>query len=545
MSHPVKKKKEIGAFYTPPSVSRILSEWAIRSREDNILEPSFGGCGFLEAARDRLITLGCTNIANQIFGCDIDKFAFDQLTAKFGLLNVSNRFILDDFLLVKPACFSVQKFDAVYGNPPYISHHNMDVTQKEHAHAVLTRTGVKLSTKASLWAYFLIQGIDFVKDGGRMAWVLPGSFLSSKYGRDLHEILKVNFANVAAVVLNERIFLSEGAEERSVIVLCDCKATKSSSDISVHYADTIAELEECVFLRGNIPANSKFYDRAAYNIINQVELNTLYYLYNLPVVCDFGEIADIKIGIVTGDNKFFVLNKAMANKNKLSPAMLKPIVTKYKMISGLALTNDDLDREIVKGAKCLLVDTTAMRKNSSTLIKYLETYPADRFSSNKTFAKRKIWHRPNDGNTPDAFMSYMQHNGPRIAFNTALTTCTNTIHRIYFKNISKQKQKMAAISFLSTLTQISAEIEGRSYGSGVLKQEPSEAKKLKIYLPTEFSISDVNRLYAKVDSLLRAGNPEAARLEADKAIYSALKINDNVASILDQILIKLRRIRQR
>lgn len=545
MSHPIKKKKQIGAFYTPPSVSRILSDWAIRSREDNILEPSFGGCGFLEAARDRLLNLGCPNISNQIFGCDIDKFAFDQLTTKFGLINVSSRFVLDDFLLVTPKCFIVNKFDAVLGNPPYISHHNMNSAQKEHAHSTLTRTGAKLSTKASLWAYFLIHGIDFVKDGGRMAWVLPGSFLNSKYGKDIHEILKANFSKVSAVVLNERIFLSEGAEERSIIVLCENKGTKSSSDISVHYADTIASLEECVFSRAQSSSTNILSDRAAYNLIGKEELITLYSLYKRPDVRDFGEIADVKIGIVTGDNGFFIINKELAVKNRLTTAMLKPVVTKYRMISGLALTQHDLDHEIANGIKCLLVDTTAMRRNSSSLITYLETYPADRFDSNKTFAKRRVWHRPNDGNTPDAFMSYMQHNGPRIAFNIACTTCTNTIHRIYFKNIPEQKQKMAAISFLSTLTQISAEIEGRSYGSGVLKQEPSEAKKLKIYLPTELSIDDVNILYAKVDTLLRAGNPEEARIEADKAIYSVLNINSKIASILDQILIKLRKIRQR
>ncbi len=545
MSHPIKKKKEIGAFYTPPSVSRILSDWAIRTREDNVLEPSFGGCGFLEAARDRLLNLGSSNVSNQIFGCDIDKFAFDHLTTKFGLINVSSRFILGDFLLVTPKCFAVHKFDAVLGNPPYISHHNMDSTQKEHAHSTLIRTGVKLSTKASLWAYFLIHGIDFVKDGGRMAWVLPGSILNSKYGKDIHEILKANFSKIVAVVLNERIFLSEGAEERSIIVLCENKGTKSSSDISVHYADTIASLEECVFSRDQISSTNILSDRAAYNLIDKEEVLTLNSLYKRLDVCEFGEIADIKIGIVTGDNGFFIINKELALKNRLTTAMLKPIVTKYRMISGLALTNDDLDHEINSKVKCLLVDSTAMRKNSTSLIDYLETYPADRFDSNKTFAKRRIWHRPNDGKIPDAFMSYMQHNGPRIALNTVRTTCTNTIHRIYFKNISEQKQKMATISFLSTLTQISAEIEGRSYGSGVLKQEPSEARKLKIFLPAQWNINEVNILYTKIDNLLRAGNPDEARIEADKAIYSVLNINSKTASTLDQMLIKLRRIRQR
>ncbi|MGA1841890.1 MAG: hypothetical protein ACMUIU_14825 [bacterium] len=51
-------KKKIGAFYTPSEASLILCGWAIRSSEDRILEPSFGGCDFLEQAKFRLELLG-------------------------------------------------------------------------------------------------------------------------------------------------------------------------------------------------------------------------------------------------------------------------------------------------------------------------------------------------------------------------------------------------------------------------------------------------------------------------------------------------------
>ena len=522
-----------------------MSDWAIRTPEDTILEPSFGGCGFLEASRDRLISLGCPNVATQIYGCDIDRFAFDQLTSKFGLINVSDRFILSDFLELNQRSFAAHKFDTVIGNPPYISHHNMDGTQKENAHAILCETGAKLSTKASLWAYFLIHGIRFVKDGGRMAWVLPSSFLNTNYGQEVHDILINNFAKVVAIVLNERIFLLEGAEERSVIVLCENKGTKSPNNISVHYADSIAVLEDCSSSFALRSTTNNLSERVAYNVLSTEANVILNSLFTHSDVYSFGDLADIRIGIVTGDNGFFIVNKEVAIKHRLSTAMLKPIVTKYRMISGLALTKDDIDYEITKGVKCLLIDTTKIRKNSSSLIKYLERYPADKFKTNKTFAKRGIWHRPNDGRTPDAFMSYMQHDGPKIALNTVGTTCTNTVHRIYFKTNCEQKRKLAAISFLSTLTQISAEIEGRSYGSGVLKQEPSEAKKLKICIPNQFSDQEVSILYTKIDELLRMGKTEEARIEADKAIYSVLNINGRMSDTLDRILIKLRKIRQR
>ena len=545
MRHTLKKKKEIGAFYTPSDVAKILSDWAIRSQEDSILEPSFGGCGFLEASRDRLISLGCANVSNQIYGCDIDRFAFDQLNIKFGLVNVAGRFILGDFLQVEPQSFSVEKFDAILGNPPYISHHNMDVSQKENAHAMLSRADLNLSAKASLWAYFLIHGIRFIKDGGRMAWVLPGSFLNANYGKDVHEILIKNFDKVTAIVLNERIFLLEGAEERSVIVICENRGAKPANDLAIHYADSVAALEELFSSSMLSHEENKFSGRVAYDLLPNDSKRALDSIFMHSAIYNFGDVADVKIGIVTGDNKFFILNKHKFKENRLTKATFKPIVTKFRMIAGLALTQDDIDLEVNSGMKCILVDTTNIRSNSSALIEYLETYPSDKFKANKTFAKRKIWHKADDGNTPCAFMSYMQHNGPKIALNTARSTSTNSVHRVYFRNISKQIQKMAAISFVSTLTQISAEIEGRSYGSGVLKQEPSEAKRIKICLPDDMSVKDVNSLYKKIDYLLREGKLEEARVEADAVIYAHLNISKNISLLLEETLVLLRRVRQR
>jgi len=545
MIRPLKKKKEIGAFYTPSGVARILSNWAIRSSEDNILEPSFGGCGFLEASRDRLLNIGCENMANQIYGCDIDRYAFDQLTSKFGLLNVSNRFLLGDFLQVTPQNFSVQEFDVVLGNPPYISHHNMTITQKENAHAILNETSYKLSTKASLWAYFVIHAINFVKKGGRMAWVLPGSFLNSKYGNDVHSILVNNFENISSIVLNERIFLSEGAEERSIIVLCEDKGVKSKHGIQIHYANSISSLYDCICSNILDATDADCRGKATYRLLSIESRQVLDQLFMRNELCALGDFANIKIGIVTGDNQFFIVNKQVANMHQLSSSLLKPIVSKFRMISGLTLTENDINNGVISGAKCLLVDTTKMRKNSRTLLAYLDSYPKEKLEMNKTFSKRKIWHRADDGRIPDAFLSYMQHNGPRLALNKAGTTCTNSVHRVYFKNISKHIQKIAAISCLSTLTQISAEIEGRSYGSGVLKQEPSEAREIKICLFNHLSIKEVNALYKCIDELLRLGKEEDAKFEADKAVNACLGITEMTATLLDDMLVQLRKMRQR
>lgn len=545
MNQIIKNKKEIGAFYTPSDVTKVLSDWAIRMPDEFILEPSFGGCGFLEASKNRLKQLGNDRFIEQIFGCDIDQRAFEHLEKKLGLTTSNNRFILGDFLEIFPENFITQRFDVVLGNPPYISHHNMSAKQKFAVSRVMEYSGLKLSSKASLWAYFLIHGMHFLRDGGRMAWVLPGSFLSTEYGLSLHSILINNFERVASIVLNERIFLIEGAEERSIILLCENKGTKSKHGISLHSAESVSVLDKIIKSKQLNSSRNEFSGRASYNLLEPDEKRVLDSLFNHPYVKYFGELATIRIGLVTGNNNFFIMNEADAKRFNLTEAMLQPIVPKFRLISGISFTKSDIDREVKSGKKCLLLDTTRMRKNSTSLINYLKTYPEQQLVANKTFAKRNPWHKIDDGKIPDAFMSYMQHNGPQIALNFAGANCTNSVHRIYFNQVNNCDQKMAAVSFLSTLTQLSAEIEGRSYGSGVLKQEPSEAKRIKVCLPVNLNGKMIDELYDCVDKMIRSGENERARKKVDSVIFNFLKISSETAAFLEKVLSRLRNFRQR
>jgi hypothetical protein len=57
------RQKRLGAFYTPPEMARVLVDWAVRDATDRVLDPSFGGLVFLEAAAARLAALGADSAA--------------------------------------------------------------------------------------------------------------------------------------------------------------------------------------------------------------------------------------------------------------------------------------------------------------------------------------------------------------------------------------------------------------------------------------------------------------------------------------------------
>src|SRR5690242_20907805 len=50
-------RKARGAFFTPEPVARYITNWAVRSIADKVLEPSCGEASFLLAAVDRIAEL--------------------------------------------------------------------------------------------------------------------------------------------------------------------------------------------------------------------------------------------------------------------------------------------------------------------------------------------------------------------------------------------------------------------------------------------------------------------------------------------------------
>jgi hypothetical protein len=102
-------------------------------------------------------------------------------------------------------------------------------------------------------------------------------------------------------------------------------------------------------------------------------------------------------------------------------------------------------------------------------------------------AIRKEWYKVPSIWAPHAFLFRQIHDFPHLVMNEADAVPTDTIHRVR----KVKNQILPQTLFYTHLTAASAEIEGRSYGGGVLELEPSEAEKLLIPNP---ALVDVDKL---------------------------------------------------
>jgi hypothetical protein len=540
-------KKRRGIFYTPSNLAEAISAWTIRSANDVALEPSFGGCGFISALAARLFALGNEFPLNNIFGCDVDSAAFKRHLPSVGAANYYGHFIKADFLSISPRDFGRRRFTAIAGNPPYVAYHNMYRTQRKAAAAIRSDEYFRVSGTASLWAYFVFHALRFLEIGGRMAWVLPGSLIYSDYAKRLLNELAMRFANVRVISLAERVFAGAGVAETTEVLLCDTlRATRESASIQVVSAKDVkvcAELlKNWTAAQGMAHALNR---RVVPALIGDSGLAAFSEVARNIQVTSLGALADVKIGIVTGANRLFVIDDKTAARHNLPAIARRPILAKLSVAPGISVTQSDLKRAREGNARCLFIDRRKA-PYSKRIQMYFAAFPKAARLRNVTFKKYSDWRCPDDDNLADAFFPYMHHTGPRLVLNSARINATNTIHRVYFnKHIPKTTQQLAALSMLSTFSQISAELEGRSYGGGVLKHEPNEARRVSLIMP--HGVQGLERVLSQVDALLREGLDETARHLVDLTLMRAMidAPSYDVWQALSETLLKLRRRRQR
>lgn len=540
--HAPKRQKELGAFYTPPAMARALIDWAVREPSDRVLDPSFGGLVFLTAAEERLSQLGARggSSSEQVFGVDLDSvaqsLAMDGTQAGLGADQLLHR----DFFDVRPS--ELPPIDAVVGNPPYIRYQGFNGSAAR-ARELTAGAGVKLTRLASSWAPFVVHGTSFLAPRGRLAQVLPAEILHSQYAGEVIEFLRRSFGRVQIAVFEDRVF--PGALEEVVLLFADDRGAPGLADVRLVPCQGVDDVRAALarssrateaqsaapgsrgkLLAQLLPANTQ----ALYEMLSQLD--------DVDVM---GEIATVDIGIVTGANEFFMLSREDAAG--LDPELLRAGVSKAAHLAGARLRPVDHEQLLQDGHRALMfvANSNSPAEALESARPRIDRGELDGFDKRYKCRIRDPWWAlplPQRGGAA-LLLTYCSNDHPRLAVNEVDALSTNTLHGV--RPMAEGLADRMAAGFYNSLTLLSAEIVGRSYGGGVLKLEPTEAEAL--LMPT--LPSQLEGVLPAVDEAIRRRDLDTALDLVDPLVLGPLGLEEGDISLLRSGRQQLARRRKR
>lgn len=511
--------KKLGAFYTPDAVAQVLANWAVRDPTSVILDPSYGGCSFLRAACATLKRRGSSRPERQIFGIDIDPSAEDYSSELIAAGSALDQFLKKDFFETTLEDFGERPFDVILGNPPYIRYHSIPKELQERAQERLSAFGISISGRASYWAFFLLYSMQLLRAGGRLAMILPGALLHTDYAVQVRDLLIKHFERVTIYLLQERIFT--GTEEESVIV-CAEGAHIANKEVRIGSVATASELEDGL---DNLNERTRALDSNDADggwlrtLVNQETLDLYDHCSSSSSVIRLGQWVNSRIGVVTGNNSYFVMSKKEWELREIPKAFLSPIIKRPAYMNGLVVRDKDLEPLTNKGGNLLLLNVSRNAVKSGPLKKYLDQGEENGVHLAQKCQSRTPWYSVPHTYVPEAFIPCMAATWPRLIVNRSAYTCTNNILRLSWKGDTRPAADWMrlALGSLSSLCQLSAEFVGRSYGGGVIKVEPTELKRLVVPLVPQDS---VKTLFQRVDALLRKNRVQEATSAVDSTLFN-------------------------
>lgn len=486
-------RKARGAFFTPQPIADYLADWAVEGDASaTVLDPTCGEAVFLEAAGKRLRALGANEeqLREQVLGVDLHEHSVEESRRLLQGQGLDGSFIVEDFFsLSTPDKLDARlpEVDAVIGNPPFVRYQEHTGLARKRAKQAALAQGVPLNGLASSWAPLLAHACGFLKPEGRLAMVLPTELLSTGYAEPVRAWLKRRFKAVHLVMFEELQF--EDAQEKVVLVLA-----RGSGGCNAFSFVPVRDAEELPSIRMFGPMHLTFAppDKGKWtDLFLSVEERQLYDRVIAEHFVPLEDYGSPTLGTVTGANDFFCINEETRKKYEIGEhhlAKISPPGTKH--FRGLTFTKKDWEkaRDDEESVWMLLPRHDQLGGLESDedegLRRYIEEAEEEETHKNYKCRIRSPWYRPPIVKPPDLFFTYMSHRYPRLITNTAKVSFVNSMHGLRLTDETPKIAKQALpLLVLNAATMLGAEMEGRSYGGGILKMEPREAAILPVPKP--------------------------------------------------------------
>ena len=369
-------------------------------------------------------------------------------------------------------------YNLIICNPPYVRHHHMDKQAKSRLlAATAAASGVQMAGLAGLYCYFLGLSHAWMEADGLAGWLIPSEFMDVNYGVPVKRYLltQVELIRIHRFDPNELQF--GDALVSSAVVWFRKRKPTAGHKVEFSYGGTLAapKLSRLVPLSA-LQGAAKWTSLAADGVRATTDGLRL------------ADFFDIKRGLATGDNGFFILTRAQIAAHDLPITFFKPILPGPRYLETDIIEADSdgtpqLARQLFM-LDCRLPESEVKARYPS-LWAYLQAGKAT-VAETYLCSRRTPWYAQENRPPAPFICTYMGRNMAkrdkpfRFILNKSKATAANVYLLLYPKPaLAKALASNPALvrkvwEFLSRIDAATLLGEGRVYGGGLYKMEPKE-----------------------------------------------------------------------
>lgn len=445
------------------------------TQEITFLDPAIGTGSFFSAL---MHTFPSSRIQKAV-GYEIDPLYSDEIR----MLWQEHTLCLHtaDFTRVQPPETEDAKFNLLICNPPYVRHHYLSKPEKQRLQRIgMQTTGIKLSEQAGLYCHFLFTSHSWMVQGGLAGWLIPCEFMSVNYGQQAREYLLNNVTLRRIHCFNVENTQFDDALVSSCIVWFVNTPPEAHHDVEFSYGGTLTQPETSCFVSTETLHQTAKWTK--FSLTRKPETKSHAY----PRLSDF---FDIKRGLATGSNKFFIFDKEQVVHYQIPDRFLTPMLPNPRYLHVDEVQANDEGFPFLEQQLFLLtceIAETEVKDEYPQLWNYLQEGRKVGIHEGYICSHRKPWYRQEYRPAPLFLCAYMGRQDGRSSkpfrfiLNHSKATATNAYHMLYPKphlQTLLDTTPHLAQRIWQALNSISSEVlidEGRAYGGGLYKMEPRE-----------------------------------------------------------------------
>lgn len=506
----VKKPVHDAIYVTPPEYARDMARCAVDAYGNDLKAIKFGdsaiGTGALFIAVKRVIDIineakNTNYIFESAIGVDID-----EKMAKEAYLRCNKRglkIIYGD--AISTGIDLLGKRNLMLVNPPYNRHEDIPNEYRNNARDIaFAQTGITIPADAGLFVYHMLIMDKWLDDEGVAAWLIPSYFLQTKYGKAVRRYLTTNVRLIRLHIYDEEKVQFDATDISTTVVVFRKSVPLDTQNVQVTYGESADNPSfSAKIMIGSFKKNMLNWRKLIFNAFSNGDDD----VSNKKI--RFSQLFDIKRGIATGANKFFVMSRGEAKEWGIPEIALKPILPKARYLKSIIIDAENDGYPKISRQNVLIdcdLDEDSIRMKYPGFYAYLQTAKlSDKKGKtilDRTLVKsRKPWYKQERRLPPMFLLTYMGRKKDKLPalyflYNKSKALALNTYLLLYPKpwlfELLNENEKLCQ-DLLRSLNESAKEIimnQSRVYAGGLHKLEPNELKDLVIVgLPDSIEVS--------------------------------------------------------